>query len=101
MLDFLNGALVMGLFAGYVSLARRRGQPLGLWRWIFAALGFLYLAFVIRVVLAFIDEGTLQGAVVMGTSLGAISLVWLAVATWFLFRRSGPPAPDAACPSGR
>ena len=72
----LIGVLVT---AGLITAARLGKAPkraLKWWQWFFTFLGFLYLVFVLEVIVSFLEEGAVQGALVMGTILGFVALVW-------------------------
>lgn len=78
MSDIVIGAVVMAICARFIVLANRRDTPLGWWRWGNAVVAFVFLAFVLRMTAGFLAEGSPQAAIVMGTSLGAASAVWIA-----------------------
>ncbi len=81
---FMIGALVTaGLFIT-VRLGQKR-PAIKWWQWILTILGFIYLAFVLEVIVSFLEEGAVQGAVVMGTILGFGVLVWAFLLARFVF----------------
>ena len=73
-----------------VRLGRNRQPAIKWWQWILTFLGFLYLVFVLEVIVSFLEEGAVQGALVMGTILGFGAMVWAFLLARFVFApRSG------------
>jgi len=78
-----------GAAAGFLLLLRfaeSRKLNISKWQWGLAALGILYSVFVLLVVVAFLREGTPKGAVVLGTILGFVAVVWAVLLGRFVFR---------------
>ena len=81
-----------GAAAGFFLLLRFVGSrklSIRKWQWGLTALGILYSVFVLLVVVAFLREGTPKGAVVLGTVLGFVAVVWAVLLGRFVFRIPG------------
>ena len=67
-----------------------RNQKLGLkwWQWLLILAEFIYIAFILEVVVSFLEEGAVKGALVLGTILGFIALA----AAFLIFRLIFRPA---------
>ena len=72
----LIGVLVTSGLLAAVRAGKKRNPALPWWYWLLNLLGFLYLVFVLEVIVSFLEEGAVQGALVMGTILGFVALVW-------------------------
>jgi hypothetical protein len=72
----LIGVLVTAGLLAAVRTGEKRRPALPWWHWLLTVLGFLYLVFVLEVIVSFLEEGAVQGALVMGTILGFLALVW-------------------------
>jgi hypothetical protein len=80
-----------GAATGFILLlrfVRIRGLEVSLWRWGLTFFGLLYGVFVLEVVVSFLREGTPKGAVVMGTLLGFVAVMWAVLLGRFVFRKS-------------
>jgi hypothetical protein len=86
MAELFIGAAVALTAVFLVWHVRTRSSPITWWQWLITALGLLYAVFVAEVVVAFIKEGSLKGAVVMGTLLGFVAVVWGVLLARFVFR---------------
>lgn len=76
MAQFFIGALFASaifMLTGYIRRNSIRMNPL---KWIFSAGFMLYTVFVAEVIASFLAEGTPKGAVVNGTILGFIAIIW-------------------------
>lgn len=81
------GASAAAAFVLLVHLARSRGLTLSGWQWALSVLAILYWVFVLETVLSFLREGTPKGAVVMGTILGFVGVVWVVLLGRLVFSR--------------
>lgn len=77
--ELVVGASAAAAFVLLVHLARSRGIPVSFWQWALSVLAILYWVFVLETVISFLREGTPKGAVVMGTILGFVGVVWAAL----------------------
>ncbi len=82
---FVGAAAALGLFA-VVRLARTRSISVTWWQWALTVLCLLYAVFVVEVIVSFLREGTPKGAVVTGTLLGFLAVVWFALLARFVFK---------------
>ncbi len=94
--ELIIGAVAALAATGLVRYARSHSLEIAGWQWLLTALGFLYAMFILEVIVAFLREGTPKGAVVMGTLLGFIAVVWGVLLARFVFR--GPARPISSPP---
>lgn len=87
MAHILIGAVAAAGLLYVVDFARRRSLDLTWWQWGLILLGFIYAVFVLEVIVSFLEEGSVLGALVMGTILGFIAIVWGVLLGRFLFTR--------------
>ena len=96
MAELMIGGIAAAGFILLVQSARARALTVTWWQWGLTVLGFLYGVFVVEVVVSFLEEGTPKGAVVMGTILGFIAIVWGVLLGRFVFRAGQSTAPAEA-----
>ncbi len=82
----IGAVAAAGLFY-VVNFARRRSLDLTWWQWGLTLLAFIYAVFVLEVIVSFLEEGSVLGALVMGTILGFVAVVWGVLLGRFLFAR--------------
>lgn len=99
MAELLIGALAASGFIKLVHSVRGRGLFVPGWGWALTLAAFLYGVFVLEVVAAFLREGLLQGAAVMGTLLGFGLVVWGVLLARFVFRTSAREHPLPRTPA--
>jgi len=85
LIQLLIGALVVAALWILFNYVSKRGIKILWWQWGITALGVLYAAFVVEVIVAFIQEGLLQGALVMGLATGIVAVVWGVLLSRFVF----------------
>jgi lipopolysaccharide export LptBFGC system permease protein LptF len=85
MAELLVGAVAATGLLTLIQYARAKGIPVGWWGWTLTALAFLYAVFVLEVIVSFLREGSAKGAIVMGTILGFIAVVWAVLLARFVF----------------
>ena len=83
---FIGAAATMGLFL-LVLMARSRAIPVTWWQWALTMLCLMYTVFVAEIIVGFLREGTPKGAVVAGTLLGFLAVVWAVLLGRFVFGR--------------
>jgi hypothetical protein len=76
MTNLLIGSITTAGFLFLVSYLRDKRLKLAWWGWLVVVAGFLYGVFVLAVVAAFVEEGATRAAVVMGSVLGFVAVVW-------------------------
>ena len=89
MAELIIGAAAAGGFLLLSRYARGQAISVGLWGWLLTLLAFFYGVFVLLVVVEFLREGTPKGAVVMGTLMGFLAVVWAVLLARFVFRKTG------------
>jgi len=90
---FIGAGAAMG-FLLLLRFTRARALTVTWWQWGLTFLGFLYGVFVLEVVVSLLREGTPKGAVVMGTLLGFIAVVWAVILGRTVFSRSSTSGED-------
>ena len=75
----------MTLFLVLIDYSRKHALHLAWWQWGVTLLGFLYAVFVLEVIVSFMGEGLARGALVMGTMLGFVAVVWGVLLARFVF----------------
>lgn len=85
MAELLVGAVAATVLFTIIRHARSRAIPVNWWGWTLTVLALLYAVFVVEVTLSFLREGSSKGAVVMGTILGFIAVVWGVLVARFVF----------------
>jgi hypothetical protein len=88
MTDLVIGAVAMAGFLLLFNYVRENKLLLSWWQWTLVILGFLYAVFVLEVVVAFLEEGSAQAALVMGTLLGFVAIVWGVLVGRFIVARA-------------
>jgi hypothetical protein len=67
--------ITAALFITY-NYIRKNGINITWWQWGITLLGFGYATLVLAVIVEFLYEGSIKGAVVMGSIMGFFALVW-------------------------
>jgi hypothetical protein len=88
MTNLIIGAVVMAGFLLLVNYVRARRLRLAWWHWALIIAGFLYAVFVLEVIVGFLEEGSAQAAVVMGSILGFVAVVWGVLLGRFVIARA-------------
>ena len=97
MTHLIIGAVCMAGLLLLIDYSRKRTLELTWWQWGVTLLGFLYAVFVFEVIVSFLQEDLARGALVMGTLLGFIGVVWGVLLARFVFTpgaRAGKEAGD-------
>ena len=71
-----------------LSYVRRQGLKISPLGWAVTVLGFVYGIFVLEVITGFVEEGSPQAAVVMGSILGFMAVIWAVLLGRLVFSRS-------------
>lgn len=88
MADLIIGSVAMAGFLTFVNYVRESKLMLSWWHWTLIVLGFLYAVFVLEVIVSFLEEGSVQAALVIGTLLGFGAIVWGVLVGRFVVARS-------------
>jgi len=87
MVHLIIGAVTMaGLLLVY-SYSRKKDRTVKWWQWLLTILAFAYGVFTLEVIVSFLEEGVPKGALVLGTILGFIAVVWAFLLARFVFIR--------------
>jgi hypothetical protein len=79
------GAAAMAGLLLLIDYSRKNDLRLDWWQWGVTLLGFIYAVFVLEVIVSFLAEDLARGALVMGTLLGFIAVVWGVLLARFVF----------------
>ena len=77
----------MAGFLFVLAYARKKSLHITWWQWIITILGFIYATFVLEVIVSFLAEGAGKAALVMGTILGLVAVIWGVMLGRFVFTR--------------
>lgn len=84
--------LVLGTsFFLLIDFTRKRRMNISWWQWVITVLGFLYATFVAAMIVSFLDEGAPKAAMVMGSIMGFIAVVWGVLLARFVFLKDISP----------
>ncbi|MFC1514059.1 hypothetical protein ACFL5P_03505 [candidate division KSB1 bacterium] len=83
---FIGAAVTASLFLTN-SYVKNNEIKVSWWQWALTFLGFAYTTFVLAVIVEFLFEGSVKGAVVMGTLMGFVAIVWGVLLKRFVFVR--------------
>lgn len=87
MVNFFIGAVAMASLLLVISYVRKKNLHITWWQWTITILGFLYGIFVLEVIVSFLAEGAEKAALIMGTILGVIAIIWGVLLGRFIFKR--------------
>ena len=68
-----------------INYTIRKKMILPWWQWTATILGLLYAVFVLEIILSFIQEGAIRGALIVGLIMGFIAVVWGVLLGRFVF----------------
>jgi len=85
MADLLLGAIAATTLFLLLQYAQWRQLSVVWWQWALTVLNLVYVVFVCKVVLSFLEEGMPKGAIVMGSILGFAAVVWAVLLLRFVF----------------
>ncbi|MGD8536062.1 MAG: hypothetical protein PVF66_09460 [Candidatus Aminicenantes bacterium] len=87
MAHIIIGAFLMTGFLLLIDYVRRHNLHIAWWKWVITILGFFYALFILEMIVSFLSEGAGKAALVMGTILGFIVVVWGVLLARFVFAR--------------
>jgi hypothetical protein len=76
MAELIIGGAAVAAFVFLTRFAEENRLKPAWWEWVLTYLWLLYMVFVLEVIVSFLREGTPKGAVVLGTIMGFIAVVW-------------------------
>ena len=89
MANLVIGSIATAGFLFLLSYVRNNRLKLAWWGWLAIIMGFIYGVFVLEVIASFVDEGSVRAAVVMGSVLGFVAVVWGVLLGRFVIARAG------------
>ncbi len=87
MVNIIIGAFLTTGLLFLIDYVRRNKLPVQWWKWAITILGLCYVLFVVEMIVSFLSEGAVKAALVMGTILGLIAVVWGVLLGRFVFAR--------------
>jgi uncharacterized membrane-anchored protein len=81
------GALTTVVFLLVIISAQKKDIQVKWWQWVLTFFEYIYFIFVLEVIVSFLQEGAAKGALVIGTILGFIAVVWAFLLYRFVFSR--------------
>lgn len=87
MVNILIGAIMMAGFLFVAAYSRKKSLHIAWWQWIITILGFIYATFVLEIIVSFLAEGAGKAALVVGTILGIVAVIWGVMLGRFVFTR--------------
>ena len=84
---FLIGIIITGTFCLTLYFVQKNSITVSWWKWFITLFCFVYTTLVFAVIVEFLAEGSIKGAIVMGTLMGLISIVWAVLLKRFVFVR--------------
>ena len=87
MVNIIIGAFLMTGLLLLIDYVRRNKLPIQWWKWVITILGFFYVLFILEMIVSFLSEGAVKAALVMGTILGLIAVIWGVLLGRFVFAR--------------
>ena len=85
MVGIVIGATLTAGFLLVVHHVRTKGIPVKWWQWILTFFGFLYAAFVLKMIESFLSEDSVRAAIVTGVIFGFVAVVWGVLLARFVF----------------
>ena len=85
MVHLIIGAIAMAGLLLIFDYSQKHSIHLTWWQWGVTLLGVLYAVFVLEVIVSFLSEDLARGALVMGTLLGFVAVVWGVLLSRFVF----------------
>ena len=87
MVHLLLGILSGIIFMAFLNYVRGKGLRLDFLFWFLTLSFFFYFLFVAEVIIAFLQEGAGRAALVMGTLLGTLLIIWAVLLGRFFFAK--------------
>jgi len=84
MIHLLFGLFFGALLAWLIFFLRQRQLRLKWWQWVLVLILAVYILFVVELIISFLEEGVLRGALVIGIIFGFVGLVG-SVLVWRCF----------------
>ncbi|MFC1627905.1 hypothetical protein ACFL3H_02180 [Gemmatimonadota bacterium] len=95
MVHLIIGAIAMAGLLLIIEYSRKHALHLNWWQWGVTLSGFLYAVFVLEVIVSFLGEDLARGALVMGTLLGFVAVIWGVLLARFVFVVEGEQVKEA------
>ena len=87
MIHLLIGGFAVGTFFLLLNTVRIRKLQVHWWQWILTVCEFFYSIFVLEVVVGFLQEGAIKGALVTGLLIGIVGVIGAVLLGRFVFFR--------------
>lgn len=90
MIHILIGACTTAALIRVIGIAAKRKLHVKWWQWLMVGLEYAYSIFVLEVIVGFVEEGAVKGALVMGTILGFLAVIGAFLLARLVFRQKSP-----------
>ncbi len=87
MAHIIIGALLTAGLLFLIDYVRKHKLHIAWWKWAITILAFFYVLFILEMIVSFLSEGAEKAALVMGTILGLIAVIWGVLLARFVFAR--------------
>jgi hypothetical protein len=87
MVNIIIGAFLMTGLLFLIDYVRRNKLHIQWWKWLITILGFFYVLFILEMIVSFLSEGAVKAALIMGTILGLLAVIWGVLLGRFVFAR--------------
>jgi len=87
MAHIIIGAFTTAVFLLVIISAQKKEPKVKWWHRVLTFFEYIYFIFVLEVIVSFLQEGAAKGALVIGTILGFIAVVWAFLLYRFVFSR--------------
>lgn len=85
MISQVIGAVLMGVFIYLFNYARKNNLVMNWWKWAITVSCFLYTSLVLEVIAGFLKESAPQAALVMGSAMAIVAVIWGVLLKRFVF----------------
>ena len=85
LIHILIGVLCTSLLLFLIHFAKKRSVEVKIWQWLIVLIEILYIAFVLELIVGFLEEGSGRAALVMGFIFGMLALIGSVLLARFVF----------------
>lgn len=86
LIHILIGAICTGILFFLYRISIDKNIKVKIWQWILVLLEVVLIGFVLVLIAGFIEEGSIQAAVVMGSIFAVIAIIGMVLILRFIFR---------------
>ena len=85
LIHLIVGIICTSMIFLLVRFAEKRGIKIKIWQWILAVMEIAFIAFVLELIISFIDEENGKAALVMGSIFGFLAIIGAVLIARFVF----------------